>query len=80
MKLYGVVIMEIELHTFLPLALDGGVSFRAWTLSLVPNECEAGWDAEPVWMFSIKEQSNAPTGNRTMNPGLSSPLVSHYTD
>jgi hypothetical protein len=31
MKPYG-VIMEGELHAFLPLALDGGVSFRAWTL------------------------------------------------
>jgi len=32
MKPYGVVIMDVKLHTFLPLALDGGVSFRAWTL------------------------------------------------
>jgi len=31
MKPYGVV-MEEERYTFLPLALDGGVSFRAWTL------------------------------------------------
>jgi hypothetical protein len=32
MKPYGIVIMEVELHTFLPLALDGSVGFRAWTL------------------------------------------------
>jgi len=79
MKPYGVV-MEVELHTFLPFTLDGGVSFRAWTLSLVPNECKAGRDAERVWKFSIKEQSNAPTGKRAMIAGLSSPLASHYTD
>jgi hypothetical protein len=50
------------------------------TLSLVPTGHEAGWDTEPVWKFSIKEQSNVPTGNRAMIPGFSSPLASHYTD
>jgi hypothetical protein len=59
MKPYGVVIMEVKLHTFLTSALDGGVSFRAWTLyPWCPMK--AGWDAEPVWKFSIKEHSNVP--------------------
>ena len=47
---------------------------------LAPTELKIRWFLKLVWTFWRREKSLTPTGNRTMNPRLSTPQPSHYAN
>jgi hypothetical protein len=56
--------VEVQLHSFLTSALDGGecLASRLDRFTPIPNQQEAGWAPEPVATFWRREKSLAHTG------------------
>jgi len=65
--------MEVQLHTFLTKALDGGEQLASHPScstpgrrALGPTEQEAGWGPEPVWTRWWREKISVPSDNQTL--------------
>jgi hypothetical protein len=69
--MYGVV--EVQIHSFLTSALEGGErsasrpgrALPPGKEPPVPIVQEAGWAPEPVWTQRLEEKSFSPSRNRT---------------
>jgi hypothetical protein len=62
--------VQLLLHTFLTLALDGGEwsALHHWGLPLVPTEQFPGWVLGLAYTFWTEEKLLVPAGNQNVMP------------
>jgi hypothetical protein len=63
MKSYRAV--EVQLHPFLILVVDGGKRLNSGPPRFIPTEYKAGWTPQSVRTFWRSEKSLSRTGNQT---------------